>query len=178
MLNSISWAEYLKAILIIVAAYYAITILLLYSKEIKEKLLKNKNHLSPDETETNENHSDSDAVIGNIREVDHVIEEQGLLSSDQIQVAGGNGEIGYERHSTSEPIADVTELLDQAKALTMAIANDNPTKEDTLELIKGLLSRFPQFRSSKYQDAIELFLHNNLKDLPIAITITDLKSLW
>lgn len=155
MLESISWENFLTTVAVLLGGYYAITILLLYGREITS-LFKQR---IPGQTKATDQDAStkSDDLMGGVR---YQRSEEQITIREEVSTAE---ELQVSSHEQEEPITAV-DLLEESLAnefiviqaeinsLVEIAAND--TKEKGVSLFKTLLSNYPQFIGTPYQQQI------------------------
>ncbi|NOT76994.1 MAG: hypothetical protein HOP08_18885 [Cyclobacteriaceae bacterium] len=187
MLQSISWQEFFTTISLIVGSYYAITVLLLYSEEIKFIFKQKKSNaiseiLATDQSDSNE----SNDLMGKVKCMTTVnVPHEKSVDAEDVEVKEM-----VKKNEPEEPItvstADapedtlakaVAELLKQANSI---IENFPPyDKEEAMLAFKPLFSKFPQLIESSFQDEINVYIQNGLFGNPnTQFEEDEIKSWW
>jgi hypothetical protein len=168
MFNSISWQDFLTAIMIVVGGYYAITTLLLYSTEITS-IFKQKQpkQITSEVAEDQKDSIESNDLMGKVkyetevqvpREKSISVEELQVLSSDEHEEAVTTSSAN---HSDTLIIGTIADLLQEIKALAGVVKDSS--KEEAVPLFKSLLSRYPQLAGTNYREAVSVFLYDSCK---------------
>ncbi|HEX5170831.1 MAG TPA: hypothetical protein VFW11_16770 [Cyclobacteriaceae bacterium] len=158
MLESISWQEYFSTTAWSVGGYYLITILLLYSSEIAHIFKQKRSTPSDIEIRKDQNRSnESKDLMGGIRHQSrdqHVLRED-MLDAQQLSVAPSN------RHEDPIDSADFlgNELRKDLSSIrssinSLAELSTQGTREDSILLFRTLISNYPQFVGTPYQEEV------------------------
>jgi hypothetical protein len=154
MLNSISWLDFCIAVGLITTAYYLITFLLLFSQEIKQ-LLKGR---SEEKLEDNERRDTSTDVLGTTRSTvnTRLREDQ---PSQPFKTTPNDPQSRETEHSDEELLTGaVSDLLDEIKTKIHSLKDWN--KDECLPAFAELLEKYPQLKSTVYQESINHFIAN------------------
>ena len=184
MFNSISWQEFLSAIGIVVAGYYAISTLLLYSEEIK--FIFNQRQAKVIETDANDDQNDSNESIdlmGSVKyETSVNVPHEKVVESNEIN-AQPLKEIEDAIDSVMVNTPDVliaksvAELLREIKTVIAELSQGSP--EEITSIYRSLLQRYPQLTGTNYQDEISLFIYDSFStEISHGFTLDEIKSWW
>lgn len=169
MLESISWQEFFTTIAVLLGSYYAITVLLLYSREItgifKRGTLKTPGtSTQTDQTDSGGSHD----LMGSAR-FDTSREQE--LPREEVTTAD---ELDVVQSPEAEEAVDVIDLQDEAlrndlitvqseiKSLAEIISLG--TKEEAVSLFTTLLSNYPQFIGISFQPQITQLIYDSCKE--------------
>lgn len=153
MLNSISWSDFFIVVGVVVTAYYVITVLLLYSNEIKG-FLKGK----PKNSTSEEEHVDSTTdVLGTTKSM-----VKPPVRAQRISVPNDPEETNRKttNESSDEELLTgaVSDLLDEIKTRIKTLEGWN--KDEVLGVFRELLGKYPQLIGTVYQESINHFIAN------------------
>lgn len=168
MLESISWPEFITAVTFLIFGYYVITALLLYGREITNIFKEKKSNRSSPEVKADQNDSnESNDLMGSVRyenrELKNVPREE-VSSVEEIQVVSSQED--------SEPIniIDLEEenlkndfLSVQSEINSLLEVVSQETREESIPLFKTLLSNYPQFIGTGYEEQISQFICDSCK---------------
>ena len=105
-----------------------------------------------------------------------------LLESEEINVQpSGEAEEPIRQSATNSPetllIGTIADLLEEIKTVIAGLPPNE--KEETVLLFKALLSRYPQLILTRYQEAINFFIYNSLKEkATFDLKPNEIKSWW
>jgi hypothetical protein len=158
MFNSISWQEFLTTIAIVAGAYYFVSVLLLYSKEIIQKL-KGQNREGEKAAPAKE--AASSSLMGSARKDppkkhEHSIDAEDLAIDDSTSTDMGSEE--------SLLIGSVSDLIHEIKVLAKVIRESSGAKEDGAPMFQSLLSNYPQLSATKYRASLNLLIHEQCRN--------------
>lgn len=169
MLESISWQEFFTTIAVLIGSYYAITVLLLYSREITS-IFKRETLKAPG-TSTQTDQTDSDGshdLMGSVRfdtSREQELPREEVTTADELDVV--------PLQEVDEPV-DVIDLQDealtndlitlQAEIKSLAEIISLGTKEEAVSLFTTLLSNYPQFVGTSFQQQISQLIHDSCKE--------------
>jgi hypothetical protein len=183
MFESISWQEYLSAISLLIAGYYVITTLLLFSSEITTIFKQGKLEFSFPKTNSHQiDSNESSSLIGKVR---YETEEQHTQREEKIAVE----QLTFVSNKDEEEAIEVFDAIEDNKkkalhsiqeeiqALSQVVSEVD--KEECVSLFQSLLSRYPLFYRSDSQEEINLIIHHSLlKNERFQIDTTEIKSWW
>jgi hypothetical protein len=182
MFNSISWQEFLSAIALLVAGYYVITTLLLYSNEIKNIFnQKTPKQIDEDVNDEQSDSNESNPLMGGIK---YESLTQVNVSREQISATE---EINFAPLAEADEPIDATlnnainrfvsTLLTEIESLLEVIAKEN--KIETATFFKALLYNYPQLVATDYQDEISQHIYDALKqNCEFHLELNEVKSWW
>jgi hypothetical protein len=165
MLESISWQEFLTTIALILGGYYAITTLLLYSREITNIFKSGQSNTSTDTKTDQTDSGESHDLMGGVR-FEHSrqqdVPREETTEADALHVA--------PPHDVEEPVSvidlqeealrnDLVSIQAEVKSLAEIISLG--TKEEVISLFKTLLSNYPQFIGTSFQPQISQFIYDS-----------------
>ncbi len=165
MLESISWQEFFKTIAILLGGYYAISMLLLFSSEITNFFNSKQQGVS----EGGQPHSESQpSLMGGVR-IERSAQQEFLReevsNSDELQIASQE----YEEPINSVDLAaerlqnDFYSISAEIQSL-VEIASQS-TKEESGALFKTLLSNYPQFIGTPFQQQVNELISDSCKEV-------------
>lgn len=169
----------------IAGGYYIVTALLLYSSEITTIFNQKKSkqiapEINEDQNESNEIISD---LMGGIR-FDHEtnVPHENIVESEEINaqpLKEAEESIGQSPNTLPEALlmGTIADLLQGIKTLAVDISNIG--KEESTLLFQHLLSRYPQLVQTPYEEAVNLFIYNSLKEQGTDhLELNEIKSWW
>lgn len=180
MFKSISWQEYFYTCAIIIGFYYAISILLLYSKEIIQKFSKLDNNSSKPEMGSPVVFSNLMGTIRKDQPIQRVNPHQNIVPAEEISIAS-EAPSNFEESASSDRllIGTVSDLLHEIEALSKIISDNAGTKEDSIPMFHTLLSNYPQLSGTHYQDAIDRVIFDQCRSVcAFEIELVEIKSWW
>lgn len=161
MLNSISWQEFLSTVALLLGCYYAITTLLLYSREIKDMLTKGKSIDFP-HTKAEQVDSSESPLMGSVRYETQQKEtpRQQTIDSDELEMAPLQEAeetiaiVDLQEESLKKDLVNIqTEISSLAEIIPLG------TRDEAISLFKTLLSNYPQFTGTPFQPPISQFIY-------------------
>jgi len=165
MLELISWQEFLTTVALILGGYYAITTLLLYSREITNIFKKGKLKPSLDAKTDQTDSSESNDLMGGVRYEKSRLQEvprEETTEADALDVAPPldveepvNVIDLQEEALTNDFVAIQAEVKSLAEIISLG------TKEEAISLFKTLLSNYPQFIGTSFQLQISQFIYDS-----------------
>jgi hypothetical protein len=182
MFYSISWQDFFSAITLLVAGYYVITTLLLYSNEIKNIFNQNASKLIDEDVSDEQSDSnESNALIGGIK---YESLTQVNVSREQISTTE---EISFAPLAEADEPIDATlnnainrfvsTLLTEIGSLLEVIAKEN--KVETATFFKALLYNYPQLVATDHQDEISQHIYDALKQTcEFHLELNEVKAWW
>ncbi len=181
MFKSISWQEYFYATTIVVGGYYAVSILLLYSKGLIQKFKANR--ATPTRVENENSGGLSNNLMGKIRRdqpIEKVSTHHKTVQAEEISVA-----IEEPKKSETQISSDVllvgsvSDLLQEIKTLSNIISDTKGSKEDGASMFQSLLENYSHLSSTNYQEGINLFLYDQCKSqCAFEIELAEIKTWW
>ena len=167
MFQSITWQEFLLATGLLTGVYYAVVLLLLKRPKRTDILVSFNSETSQTD------------VMGGIN--DDVKEgHTSSIDSDGISIAGATQQ-DPATTETVDPLllGSVADFVEEAKTLTHFIVENKSTREEAITFLRTLLSKYSHLKESKYQNAIELYLFNELKDdADQKLNLEEIARLW
>lgn len=165
MLELISWQEFLTAVAFILGGYYAITTLLLYSREITNIFKHGKSKASldtkPDQTDSSKSY-DLMGVVRYENSKQQAVPREETTEADSLVVAPSqdveepvNVIDLQEEALTNDIVAIKAEITSLAEIIKLG------TKEEAISLFKTLLSNYPQFIGATFQPQISQFIYHS-----------------
>lgn len=162
MLNSISWNEFLTAILIAGGTYYIVSFLLFYSQEIKSVLKGEKKITLPKSFEK------SADLIGSAKADEPRVVRETSVAADELIPSQTEDALSQERaiNDNAETIllGTVSDFLQESKTLAQVIAENKAPREECVSLFQSLLERYPQIIGTPYQEGLHVSLFHTCKD--------------
>lgn len=171
MLNSISWSDFFIAVGIVVIAYYAITILLLYSHEIKTFLKgKSGNAISEEQRDS------ATDVLGTTRSTVKPAAKAQPVSTPNDPEHQGN-QPSSETSDEELLTGAVSDLLDEIKSKIKTL--EGWRKDEVLSVFRELLRKYPQLIGTIYQESINHFIANSCSEhFPWSLEPEEVQPLW
>jgi hypothetical protein len=159
MFNSISWQQFFYTLLTSLGAYYIISFLLLYSKEVIQKF-KGK----PDQPDSAppEFKGPANDLMGAIKKDVPNRHEQSVEAND-INIVAESKQSPSIEGDDALLVGSVSDLLHEIKILIKVIKEGAGTHDDAVPMITSLLSNYEQLVNTKYQTSISLFIHEQLQ---------------
>jgi hypothetical protein len=168
MLESISWQEFISTITLLIGGYYIITVLLLYSSEITSFFKQKKLTLSRTETKSVQNDSnESDNLMGSVRYANRVAQtvprEETANAEDLDVVLSQEDEeaIAVVDVAEEQLKSDLANIQLEIHSLIEVISERS--KEESISLFKTLLSNYPRFIGTTYQEQLSKLIHHSCK---------------
>ncbi|HRE67723.1 MAG TPA: hypothetical protein PLM56_05675 [Cyclobacteriaceae bacterium] len=169
MLESISWQEFFTTIAVLLGAYYAITVLLLFSSEITNLFKPRTSIASGKESQSGQPDSEnSHDLMGSVRfdtSREQKLPREEVTTADELDVV--------QLQEAEEPV-DVIDLQDealtndlitlQAEIKSLAEIISLGTKEEAVSLFTTLLSNYPQFVGTFFQHQISQLIYDSCKE--------------
>ncbi len=178
MFEIFSWSEYLFGLLIAAVAYYIFITLTFYRKEVLNPTQFVKQGNKGEEI-TMPSTKQPD-LLGKARPDSFPVSNYvSLENQDQLVIAEAKPKSTNNTDSDTLLIGSIADLLQEAKTLIQVIAENKPEKEQTIDMIQALLSRYSHLSETKFRSAINLIILDLIKeDLSIDTNPTDIDQLW
>ncbi|MBX2896830.1 MAG: hypothetical protein KF763_15395 [Cyclobacteriaceae bacterium] len=181
MLESISWQEFLTTVALLLGGYYAITTLLLYSREITNFFNPRK---SVGSTDTRSDQSDSleSQLLGSVRleSAQQEIPREESTDSDAWEVAAPKDEeetiavVDLQEESLKKDLVTI-----QAEISSLAEIVSLGTREEAISLFKTLLANYPQFSGTPFRPPISQFIHESCEQVNThQFDLSEINSWW
>jgi hypothetical protein len=184
MLESISWQEFISTITLLIGGYYVITVLLLYSSEITSFFKQKK--LTPSGTETRSGQNDSNEsgnLMGSVRyenRIAQTVPREETANVEDLDVA-----LSQEDEEAISVVDLVEEHLEndcasiQREIRSLVEVISTRSREETVALFRTLVSNYPQFIRTAYQEQLSKFIHNSCKEAgPHHFGPSEINSWW
>ena len=180
MLNSISWQEFFQTVLVAVGGYYAISILLLYSKDITQKIQALKTRSVKTESQSRATAlNDLMGAIKNEQPSEAILSNQKVVSSAEISISENASDTAAKYLEDALLIATVSDLLQEIKTIADMIAESKGTKQDAASAFQSLLKNYLHLSATKYQEAIDLVIYDHCKNqCTLQVEMSEIKSWW
>jgi hypothetical protein len=159
MFNSISWQQFFYTLLTVLGAYYIISFLLLYSKEVIQKF---KDKSGQPDSGLPEFKGPTNDLMGAIKK-DQPNRHEQSIEADEINVASEAKQSPSIEGDDALLVGCVSDLLQEIKILIKVIKEGDGTHDDAVPMITSLLSNYEQLINTKYQTSISLFIHEQLQ---------------
>jgi len=181
MFKTISWEEYFYTSITIIGAYYAISILLLYSEEIIQKFGRLGNKSSKSEKGSTLGLSNN--LMGIVRSDQHIQRtntHQNIVPAEEISIASDEVRNSEDLASLDRLlIGTVSDLLHEIETLSKIISDNAGTKEDSIPMFQTLLSNYSQLSGTHYQEAIDRVIYDQCRSVcTFDVELTEIKSWW
>ena len=157
MLESISWSEFFYAVTCLVVIYYSITILLLYRKEIIN-LFRKGNEQGARKPGFMSSQAKPSEIMGAIQPDAPTTTHQSL-TANELHVAPA-ADTDSNTVNDGLLVGVVSDLVNEIITLIISVTN----REEGEQLIKQLLSRYPQLTGSRFQPAITELIIASCRD--------------
>ena len=180
MLNSISWQEFFQTVIVAVGGYYAISILLLYSKDITQKIQAFKTRSVNTEPQAAQKGLNSlMGAIKNEQPSEAISSNQKVVSSAEISISENASNTAAKYLEDASLIGTVSDLLQEIKVIADMIAESEGNKEDAASAFQALLKNYLHLSATKYQESIDLVIYDHCKSqCALQIEMSDIKSWW
>jgi hypothetical protein len=174
MFKSISWQEYLTAVGLIAAAYYAFIILVFYSRDI---FLKIKGATVPKKTSSEPVKQEKatslmGAISNPVRK--KIPLKQSLISADEF-IFDSDPEEMRAAHLGDSPAADLIESLDD---LFITLAINKAERSEYIVNIRKLFHGYPENNHAIARQDVYGFINDNLKTSELIFSTEELDELW
>lgn len=165
MLESISWQEFFTTIALLLGGYYAISVLLLFSSEIANFFKSKPQGVSVGGQPNSESQPN---LMGGVRIEKSTQQEllrEEVSNSEELQVATQD----YEEPINSVDLAmeslqnDFSSISAEIQSL-VEIASQR-TKGESVSLFKTLLSNYPQFIGTPFQQQITQLISDSCREV-------------
>ena len=180
MLYSISWQEFFQTVIVAIGGYYAISILLLYSKEISLKIQRFKTHSVKDEPQVVEKPLNN--LMGAIKSelpVKNISPNQNLVSSTEISISENASNTAAKYLEDALLIGTVSDLLQEIKTIADMIVESRGMKDDAASAFQALLKNYLHLSATKYQEAIDLVIYDHCKNqCALQVEMSEITSWW
>jgi hypothetical protein len=160
MLESISWSDFILALVAAAAVYYTTILLLFYSRDLLQLLRSRNAHAeqsNPEPLETEEVN-----LIGDTRTTPLTDDAEDQRIDESSQIISGEEDVQEDTMWDSDPIVtnplhrSFSQLVEEVNALAYIITQNS--KEEVSLLFETLLSRYPQLAKAHYQASINQFI--------------------
>jgi hypothetical protein len=186
MFTSFTWADFLIAASLCMAAYYGFLAPLLFRKEILYRLQSYRRNVKQSGSAgSNEAASKVHSVMGNI----HEDTSWNKLYSDAIAAAEITVEsLSPEPETIQTPtvipndallIGSVADLLQDIKTLLHQMAGLSTERTEVQSLLQALLQRYPYLLGTSFQYAVTVYICEEVRNhLHLQLTTTEILSWW
>lgn len=167
MFESISWQEFFTTIALLLGGYYAIMVLLLFSSEITSFFRSKPQGTSKPVKQHSESTTPSN-LMGGVRVERSTLQElprEEVSASEELQITSQEAE-------ESISAVDLVEESLQHDFSSMSIEiqllveiSSQSTKEECVALFKTLLSNYPQFIGTPFQQQITQLIYDSCKEV-------------
>ncbi len=180
MFNSISWQEFFQIIIITVGGYYTISIPLLYSKDITQKIqaLKTRSVKTKAQPAVRKPNNLMGA-IKNEQPSETISSNQKVVRSAEISISENTSDTAAKYLEDALLIGTVSDVLQEIKVIADMIAESKGNKEDAASAFQSLLKNHLHLLSTKYQQAIDLIIYDHCKNqCALQVEMSEIKSWW
>ena len=181
MFESISWQEFFTTLTIILGGYYAISVLLLFGSEITHFFKSKPQSVSESEKQYPESTTES-PLMGGVRFERSSHEElprEEVSTAEELQVASQEDEepitsVDLKEESLQSDFASIT-----IEITSLAEIAAQSTKEETATLFKTLLSNYPQFIGTPFQQRVSQLICDSCKEVQThGFDLKEVNSWW
>jgi hypothetical protein len=155
MFNSISWQDFLDTALMALGTYYALSIVVFYSKDLIARFRGTQEGEAPPESGPNR------PLMGQIR-TDAPEKHQDVVDAQDL-VIDPDSTSGLDRTDEGLLINSVSHLLREVKVLARVIKESNGSKTDATPMFQSLLSNYSHLGETKFRESITLFVHDGIR---------------
>lgn len=175
MFNSISWQEFFNAIFIVLGAYYFISFLLLYSKEIIQRFKAKGDQANNPVAKVKE---DSYNLMGGTKK-DLPKKHEQTVNAQELIVEQSKSNDQSSDNEDSLLIGSVSDLLHEIKVLARVIKESNGSKEDGAPMFQSLLSNYSHLFATKYQQSVSLFIYELCRsECGFEVELSEVNAWW
>lgn len=180
MLNSISWQQFFQTVIVAVGSYYAISILLLYSKDITQKIRAFKTgSVKADPQSADTGPDNLMGAIKNEQPSGTISSNQKVVSSTEISISENASNTAAKYLEDALLIGTVSDLLQEIKVIADMIAESKGNKGDAASAFQSLLKNYLHLSATKYQEAIDLVIYDHCKNqCVLQVEMSEIKSWW
>jgi hypothetical protein len=186
MLSSISWTDFLLVLAILAGAYYLVAVLVFYRQEFADFVRNGKvNFRRPPSVVPQSKESPKEAVslMGAALGDDHFRISPGTQqeTSDELSYAGSDELPEEVQRSGSDDflVGNISDLLEEIKAICHAMVNSNAEKAQATSLFETLLSRYQQLKGTPYEKSISDYIYSVTRDpFPVQLTRAEIEDFW
>lgn len=180
MFNSISWQEFFQTVIVAVGSYYAISILLLYSRDITQKIQAFKTRSVKTEPQSRATGLNNlMGAIKNEQPSETISSNQKVVSSTEISISENASDTAAKYLEDALLIGTVSDLLQEVKVIADMITESTGNKEDAASAFQSLLKNYLHLSSTKYQEAIDLVIYDHCKNqCALQVEMSDIRSWW
>jgi hypothetical protein len=164
MFSSITWEFFTTTLMAAIGSYYAITTLLLYHREIIQRI-KSSGQQSVGQAEYTTVEKPSHTVMGGIQKESTQELRSSIGTAEEIYAAPASEEpetVTLPEAETSSHdsllIGSVADLLQEVKTLSQLLADYKSDKAEGESLFRTLFLRYPHLRSTTYRQAINFYI--------------------
>lgn len=185
MFNAISWTDFLTTVAVLIAGYYAITILLLYANEIKSLFRRKSLIETPEDI-----HSTAPldrTILGGVSKESTLQDRSSFASADEFSFSESNHEVPEMLTPVAKQplsnhaliIGSVSDLLQEIKTLIQMVTEYKSGKAESETLFRTLLQRYPQLKTTEYRTAITQFIWETAQtQFPFALEQAEVEQWW
>ena len=161
MFNSISWQQFFYTLLTVLGAYYIISFLLLYSKEIIQKF---KGKAGQSASEPPEFKGPTKDLMGAIKKDLPNNRHEQSIEAHEVNIVAETKQFTSIDGEDALLVGSVSDILQEIKILIKVTKESNGTHDDVVPMVTSLLSNYEQLINTKYQASISLFIHDQLQN--------------
>lgn len=183
MLSSISWKEFITALLALVGIYYAIALLILYRKELIALISRRsgmKNEAAFASTSSDTHSMMGKTVEDNHPASSHMTHENAeaivYAPSDELPDEVGSSDFEQQQLILS---GQLSELIDGIKTTCSDIARHEVDRPQALTMFNQLLSRYPRLKESLYRESITDYIYSMTQPpFTAPLSMQDIQRAW
>lgn len=180
MFELLSWGEYLFGLLTAAAGYYIFIALVFYRNEVLNPSGFGKKQAFAERIGRPFNKQPD--IMGKAQpDIFPISKHVTIENPDQLIIAEVKPLSNDPDTAAKDAllIGFIADLLQESKTLINVIAENKPGMEQTIGMIRSLLSRYSHLSLTKFRSAINLFILDLLKDdLSIDMNPADIDQLW
>ena len=183
MFNSITWTDFLIASIALIGAYYVISVLLLFNREIIDFFRSGfKRSAVPHPVATS---TPRHSVMGEPRTDDQALIEERTaeLQGEQLIVAGEDEAPEFITPAGEAKLSalklTVEELLSEASTVIQLAIDCDSDQQETASLMNALLIRYAGIRDSSLRPTVNQAITDEVNArLPFTVTPEDVDTWW
>lgn len=178
MFQSISWADFLSVIGIIILGYYTILGLILYGSEIAE-FFKQRMQGSAASENSNQSKSFSDDLMGSAKpdSFGGPVSREVSVSAEDLRVVSDEAGESVEIISTGETrLLEQQNLLEEVQTLLSVVSPAN--QDEAASLYRALLERYTHLNDTVYRDHVCVIIHDGCRQRDLNFSLQEVQSWW
>lgn len=182
MLESISWNDFINALIVLTCVYYIVVVAMFYSADIIRSL-QGRSRTTEAKIDTAPNRSSP--VMGEIKSSDRDTGIQKIMDADDSEVLVSSTREGSDLETLWESAPLVTnplhrsfaQLVEEINALAYIVSKND--KEEISLLFETLLARYPQLARPHYQASINQFIVEACQQHgTVSLSVADVEGWW